>query len=69
MIVVDDDGAVVIPAALVEEVVNLGPEQERMEQWIMDEVKRGRPLPGLYPMNEETKERYRQASNSPKHDK
>jgi regulator of RNase E activity RraA len=69
MIVVDDDGAVVIPAALVDEVINLGPEQERMEQWIMDEVKRGRPLPGLYPMNEETKERYRQASKSPKHGK
>jgi regulator of RNase E activity RraA len=69
MIVVDDDGAVVIPAALVDEVVNLGPDQERMEQWIMDEVKRGRPLPGLYPMNEETRERYRQASKSPKHDK
>jgi regulator of RNase E activity RraA len=66
LIVVDDDGAVVIPAALVDDVVGLGPEQERMEQWIMDEVKRGRPLPGLYPMNEETKERYKQSSKSGK---
>jgi hypothetical protein len=34
------------------------PEQERMEAWIMEEVNRGVPLPGLYPMNEETKARY-----------
>jgi regulator of RNase E activity RraA len=66
MVVADEDGAVLIPAALIDEVVKLGPEQERMEQWIMDEVKRGRPLPGLYPMNEETRERYRLASRSPK---
>jgi hypothetical protein len=29
-----------------------------MEAWIMTEVDRGVPLPGLYPMNEETKKRY-----------
>ena len=29
-----------------------------MEGWIMEEVGRGVPLPGLYPMNEETKARY-----------
>lgn len=59
-IVVDDDGAVVIPQALLEEVLAEAPEQEAMEAWIMTEVDRGVPLPGLYPMNEETKERYRQ---------
>ncbi|MCR4268841.1 ribonuclease activity regulator RraA [Nitratireductor sp. ZSWI3] len=57
-IVVDDDGAVVIPAALLEEVLAEAPEQEAMEAWIMTEVDRGVPLPGLYPMNEETKKRY-----------
>lgn len=58
VIVVDDDGAVVIPAALLDEVVAKAPEQERMEAWIMTEVSRGTALPGLYPMNEDTKRRY-----------
>ncbi|GAB3118899.1 ribonuclease activity regulator RraA [Novispirillum itersonii] len=58
VIVVDDDGAVLIPAALVDEVVKLGPEQERLEGWIMEQVEAGTPLPGLYPPNEENKARY-----------
>jgi regulator of RNase E activity RraA len=58
VIVVDGDGAVVIPAALVEEVAAQGPEQERLEEWIMKEVEAGKPLPGLYPPNAETKARY-----------
>jgi regulator of RNase E activity RraA len=58
VVVVDDDGAVLIPAKLVEEVVATAPEQERMEEWIMGEVDTGASLPGLYPMNAETKARY-----------
>jgi regulator of RNase E activity RraA len=58
LVLADDDGAVVVPAKLVEEVVSLAPDQERMEAWIMEEVERGVPLPGLYPMNAETKARY-----------
>jgi regulator of RNase E activity RraA len=58
VIVLDGDGAVVIPQALVEDVLAEAPEQERMENWIMGEVERGVPLPGLYPMNEQTKARY-----------
>lgn len=58
VIVVDDDGAVVIPAALVEEVVEAALEQERLEAWIMGEVEKDVPLPGLYPPNDETKARY-----------
>jgi regulator of RNase E activity RraA len=57
-IVVDSDGAVVIPAALLEEVVATAPEQEKLEAWIMGEVNKGVPLPGLYPPNEETRARY-----------
>ncbi|HMQ57339.1 MAG TPA: ribonuclease activity regulator RraA [Rhizobiaceae bacterium] len=57
-IVADDDGAVVIPAALVEAVTAEAVEQERMEAWIMREVENGAALPGLYPMNAETKARY-----------
>ena len=58
MVVVDDDGAVLIPAALVETVVELAPEQERLEGWIMSEVENGAALPGLYPPNAENKARY-----------
>jgi regulator of RNase E activity RraA len=57
-IVADDDGAVLIPAAMVEAVTKEAVEQERMEGWIMTEVERGVALPGLYPMNAETKARY-----------
>jgi regulator of RNase E activity RraA len=63
MIVADDDGAVLIPAALVNEVCKQGPEQERLEEWIMSQVQAGAPLPGLYPPNEENKARY-EASKS-----
>lgn len=58
LILVDADGAVVIPAALVDDVVAGGPEQERLETWIMDEVEKGAKLPGLYPPNAENKARY-----------
>jgi regulator of RNase E activity RraA len=58
VVVVDDDGAVLIPAALVDEMVATAPEQERLEGWIMKEVERGVPLPGLYPPNAEAKARY-----------
>ena len=58
VVVVDDDGAVLIPQKLVDEVAALAPEQEHQEAWIMSEVEKGVPLPGLYPMNAETKARY-----------
>lgn len=59
VVVADGDGAVVIPAALAEEVAHLGAEQEELEAWLMEEVKSGRPLPGLYPPNDETMARYK----------
>lgn len=58
VIVVDDDGAVLIPAALLDDVLRTAPEQERQEAWIMQEVQRGAVLPGLYPMNAQTQARY-----------
>jgi regulator of RNase E activity RraA len=58
VIVADGDGAVVIPADLVDEVVEGALEQERLEGWIMREVEGGVPLPGLYPPDEPTKARY-----------
>ena len=63
VVVVDDDGAVLIPQAMLDDVVKLAPEQERMEAWIMDEIGRGAALPGLYPMNAETRSRYETGKN------
>jgi regulator of RNase E activity RraA len=58
VIVVDADGAVVIPAALLDQVVAVAVEQERLEGWILREVESGSPLPGLYPPNAEHRARY-----------
>lgn len=58
VVVVDDDGAVLIPAALLDDILSLAPEQERLENWIMQQVERGAALPGLYPPNAENKARY-----------
>lgn len=58
IVVVDQDGAVLIPATLLDEVVTASLEQERLEAWIMCQVEQGEPLPGLYPPNEDNKTRY-----------
>lgn len=58
LIVVDADDAVVIPAALVDEITAAAVEQERLEGWIIEQVRNGASLPGLYPPNEENKARY-----------
>ena len=58
VVVVDDDGAVLVPQALLDAVVEAAAEQEALESWIMGEVERGAALPGLYPPNAENKARY-----------
>jgi regulator of RNase E activity RraA len=61
VVVVDQDGAVLIPAALLDAVVGASAEQEQLETWIMREVEQGAALPGLYPPNEENRARYEAA--------
>jgi regulator of RNase E activity RraA len=58
VIVSDGDGCVVIPQAMVAEIAAGAEEQERLEAWIVGEVEKGVPLPGLYPPNAETRARY-----------
>ncbi len=58
VVVVDEDGAVLIPQALLDAVVAMAEEQERLETWIMSEVEKGAALPGLYPPNAENRARY-----------
>jgi regulator of RNase E activity RraA len=58
VVVVDSDGAVLIPSALLDAVIPAAVEQERLEGWIMSQVEAGVALPGLYPPNEQNTARY-----------
>jgi len=58
LIVADRDGAVVVPAALAEDIARLATEQEALEKWILGEIAGGAALPGLYPPNQQAKARY-----------
>src|SRR5690606_15775622 len=60
VIVGDDDGVVVIPRALVEEVVDAALAQEEEDAWIAEQVAAGEPVDGLFPMNATWRARYEQ---------
>jgi regulator of RNase E activity RraA len=59
-IVADNDGVVVVPQALAEEVAAGGLEQELHEQFILQQVKDGAKIPGTYPPNEENLAKYQE---------
>jgi regulator of RNase E activity RraA len=59
IIVADDDGAIVIPAAMAESVALAGRDKDRFEEWAFARVRAGELLAGLYPPDEKTKERFR----------
>ncbi len=54
----DGDGVAVIPKALAADVAKDGLEQERYERFAKQKIKEGRPVPGIYPPNEEAKAEY-----------
>ena len=54
----DGDGVIVIPAALVDEIAVEAREMETYEAWVVDQVKAGASIIGLYPMNDEARARY-----------
>ncbi|MCC6467196.1 MAG: ribonuclease activity regulator RraA [Alphaproteobacteria bacterium] len=56
----DMDGAVVIPRHLADEVARDSYEQERLEKFVLSEVKRGRSIDGLYPPDDKAMADYRQ---------
>ncbi len=58
VVVADDDGALVIPPALVEEVLADAEQQEREESWIAQRVGEGAGLDGLYPLSGTWRERF-----------
>ena len=58
IIVADDDGILVIPPAIAEELVEACIKQEHQEEFIAEMVKAGHGVDGLYPMNAAWKEKY-----------
>ncbi|WP_349426685.1 fumarylacetoacetate hydrolase family protein [Microbacterium sp. LWS13-1.2] len=58
VIVGDADGVVVIPPAIVEEVVDGALAQEDEDAWIAERVAEGHPVDGLFPMNAEWRARF-----------
>ncbi len=55
VIVGDDEGVVVIPRHLADEVAEQAEEQEKMEAFVLEQVRAGARLAGTYPPSEETK--------------
>jgi len=51
----DKDGVVIIPAHLADEIALEAKGMEKFEAWVVDQVKSGRSILGLYPPNEATR--------------
>ncbi|MFR9727771.1 hypothetical protein ACL03H_00985 [Saccharopolyspora sp. MS10] len=60
VVVGDDDGVVVIPRALADEVARAAAEQERLEEFIGEKVRAGASLSGVYPPSEALLAEYRE---------
>jgi regulator of RNase E activity RraA len=58
VIVADEDGAIVVPRHLADEVARDSFEQERLEKFVAIRVGKGIPITGTYPPNDETKKLY-----------
>lgn len=55
----DRDGVVCIPRHLAEEVARDALEQERLEEFILEQIEGGKPLRGTYPPDEKMRQAYR----------
>ena len=55
ILIADQDGAVVIPKAMAQDILESSRETEALEEWNLEQVNGGRTLPGLYPPNEDAK--------------
>lgn len=54
----DGDGVIIIPAELADDIAAEAKGMETYEAWVVDQVKAGASIIGLYPMNEATRARY-----------
>lgn len=62
VLVGDDDGVIVIPRDLVEEVVDATLQKEREDEWVAERVAEGNPIQGLFPPTGEWQEKFREWS-------
>jgi 5-oxopent-3-ene-1,2,5-tricarboxylate decarboxylase/2-hydroxyhepta-2,4-diene-1,7-dioate isomerase len=60
IVVGDDDGVLVVPVELAAEIAADAAEQERQETFIVEQVRAGHGIEGLYPMNERWRDAYRE---------
>jgi regulator of RNase E activity RraA len=58
VIVADEDGAIVVPRHLADEVARDSFEQERLEKFVAIRIAQGHPIPGTYPPSDETRKLY-----------
>jgi regulator of RNase E activity RraA len=58
VIVGDGEGVVVIPAAIAESVAQEAADQDVFETFVIEKVKAGSSIVGLYPPNEATQKEY-----------
>jgi regulator of RNase E activity RraA len=54
----DDEGVVVVPRHLADEVARDAAEQELLEEFVIEEVRKGAPVIGTYPPSEAVRQRY-----------
>jgi regulator of RNase E activity RraA len=54
----DEEGVVVIPRHLADEIARPAAEQEDLERFILEKVESGAALPGTYPPNDQTRAEY-----------
>ena len=60
IVVGDDDGVLVVPVELAQEIAADAVEQERQEAFIVEQVRAGHGIEGLYPMNEHWRAAYQE---------
>lgn len=63
VVVGDAEGVVVVPAAVAEHVALEALEQERLEAFILQKIRSGASIRGIYPPNAETLEEYARSSS------
>lgn len=55
----DGDGVIVLPRGIADEVALEGFNQDKLESFVLDEIRKGAPLRGTYPPSEETLKRFK----------
>ena len=58
VVVGDADGVVIIPAAVAEDVALAALDQERREEFVLEKIRAGASIIGVYPPNAETLAEY-----------